>query len=103
MEHTDLRRGVVRALNALERVGGPRRLLPWLLEKLELAAAEALAKPALGGVVEDGEAVEEGDAELGERVGVFWDARVVDAGGGEEGKGEGEKGGVAHCVCERGN
>jgi len=36
-----------------------------MVEELGFTAAETLAKPALGGLIQDGESVEEGDS-------VFW-------------------------------
>lgn len=91
---TDIRRrGVVVGFYALWRTGKPVRLLPGLVEKLGLSSAEAVAEPALGGVVEDGKPMEERDAVFGERVRVLGDAGVVDAGGDEgEDEGEGDEG-----------
>ena len=93
---TDIEWGVFCALDALEGASG--RVLPGLVEELVLAATEAVLEPSLCGVVEEGTAVEEGDAVLGERVRVLGNAGVVDAGGDEEGEGEREERGGAHSV-----
>ena len=66
-------------------------LVPWLVEKLELAAAQAIVDPALCGVVLEREAVQKGDAVLWKGKGVLRE-RVNDTGvdgecvGEEEGK-----------------
>lgn len=64
--------------------------VPWLIEEFELASLQAFCEPALRGVVEDGEAVEEGDPVLGkcvevlrERI-VYASVDVVRDGDGEE-------------------
>ena len=53
-------------LAGVDAVGG----LP-LVEKLGLATSEAVTEPCLGGVVEKGESVEEGDTVLGKRVDIL--------------------------------
>ena len=53
-------------------------------------------QPPLCGLVEEREAIEEGDAVLGEREGVLGDAGMVEAGGDEEREGEGDEGGSEH-------
>lgn len=53
--------------------------IPWLIEEFEFASPQTFCEPALCGVVEDGETVEEGDPVLGERVKVLCEC-IVNAG-----------------------
>lgn len=57
-------------------------VLPWLVQELEFTAAESLSEPALRGFIEDGKAVEKGDAKFWERVGILWDGMEETGGGG---------------------
>ena len=93
---TDIGRSIVRAFDAPELVYWRMGLGPRLVKELEIASGKAVVQPPLSGLVEDGETIEEGDAVLGERVGVLGDERVVDAcvderpeRGREHGKGNG--------------
>ena len=68
--------------------------IPWLIEELKFASLEPFFEPALRGVVEDGEAVEEGDPILGEGIEVLSKLPVrARCGGGDDE--EGERGGQA--------
>jgi hypothetical protein len=58
-----------------------RVVLPGLVEKLELAPAQTMGEPLLGGAVEDGLVVEKGNRELGEGVGVLWERMYPGADG----------------------
>lgn len=51
-------------------------VFPGSIEKLELAALQAFLQPSLGGVIEDGQAIEKGDAILGESEEVFGEGMV---------------------------
>ena len=96
---------------SLARVGGERVDCPRLVEELLLAAAQTISEPALCGVVEDGEAVEERDSVLGKRVEVFGE-RIVDTrarcvvegdGGGDDDDDEGGTSMKEHrCAVVRG-
>jgi hypothetical protein len=90
---TDVYVGGARTLYSLAVGGhGMARGSGVLLEELELAAGEATGEPALGGVVEDGEGVEKGDAELGEGVEILGEGVDELCGDGAEGEGEDEVG-----------
>ena len=83
----------VSAAQFLARRGGlPRSAVGGLIKELGLTATQAVGKPEGGGVVEDGPAVEKGDAKLGESMGVRWEG-VEEAGGGKGGEQEEEEGG----------
>jgi hypothetical protein len=83
----------VSAAQLLARRGGlPRSAVGGLIKELGLAATQAVGEPEGGGVVEDGPAVEEGDAKLGEGMGVRREG-VEEAGGGQGGEEEEEEGG----------
>lgn len=85
-------RAVLAGPDLLPRRG---RIVRRLIEELGFAATEAVAEPPLGGVVEEGSAVEEGDAVLGDGKEVLGE-RVEPAGGGEGGGGGEEGGEEAH-------
>lgn len=76
--------------------------MPRLVEELGLSSAETVHEPSLGGLIEKGETIEEGDAMFWEGVRVLWDAGVVetcsDEGSEGEGDGEGEHGWLGRGV-----
>lgn len=74
------------ALDAFQLGRRGRRVPPGLVEELELAALEAVAEPAICGLIEDGEAVEERYAVFRKDIGVLGDERMVKASSGEEGE-----------------
>lgn len=86
----------ISAAHLLARRGGlPRSAVGGLIKELGLAATQAVGEPEGGGVVEDGPAVEEGDAKLGEGMGVRREG-VEEAGGGQGGEEEEEEEGGRH-------
>jgi hypothetical protein len=66
------------SIDAVARGGVP------VVEKLVLAAVEAVSEPPLGSAVCDGETIEKGETVLGEGEEILWDRCVYSARGGKK-------------------